>query len=74
MGPITGRMAVKMYSSLLLEENAIANYRYPGGLTGVQRCERSIAVRNIFAVAEALEVDPSVLLQPPIEWDDIDDV
>lgn len=39
----------------------------------VERGERNIAVRNIFAVAEALGVDARVLLTPPGEWDNVDD-
>lgn len=39
----------------------------------VERGERNIAVRNIFAVAEALGVDPRELLTPSTEWDDVDD-
>lgn len=36
----------------------------------VERGERNVAVRNIFALAEALKVDPRELLRPPEEWPD----
>ena len=39
----------------------------------VERGERNVAVRNIFALAEALQIDPRELLTPSEEWDDIDD-
>lgn len=39
----------------------------------IERGERNVAVRNIFALAEALCVDPRELLKPPEEWDDVDD-
>ena len=46
---------------LALESGLARSY-----LGGVERGQRNIALLNIFKLAEALEVEPSVLLEVPI--------
>ena len=46
---------------LALESGLARSY-----LGGVERGQRNIALLNIFKLAEALEVEPSVLLEEPV--------
>ncbi len=46
---------------LALESGLARSY-----LGGVERGQRNIALLNIFKLAEALEVEPSVLLEAPL--------